>query len=558
MFRALLGCGFTPLHLQTFFTAHLQQLLPARKVALSTGLYGDLIGTVRRACEEAWDAVAIAIEWPDLDPRLGYRNLGGWGPREETDILAQVGSALGRFRRALAETAQTKVVVVSMPTLPLPPVFHTVSRQSSARQAALEAAVQEAAADLAVQGKISIVNPQQLAIDSPPASRFDLKSELLLGLPYTLPHASALAGTMARLVSPPAPKKGVITDLDNTFWKGIVGETGPDGVTWDLTHHSQLHGLYQQTLRALADQGVLVGIASKNDPAVVAAAFARQDLILPKEKIFPLEVHWHAKSGSIGRILKAWNIGADAVVFVDDSPMELAEVKAVYAQMECLLFPAKDYTATAALLRQLRDLCGKPRLSEEDAIRRESLRTAAEFEEKRGDGGEASEEFLQGLNATISVDKRAAADPRSLELVNKTNQFNLNGRRLDPSAWQTAAGRDGAFVWSIAYQDKFGPLGKIAVVQGLARGGEIQVDTWVMSCRAFARRIEHQVLRLLFEEAGASEITFCFQATDRNGPLQDFLAAILGQPPAGSVRLSREAFFERCPPLVHNIQWSRQ
>src|ERR1700733_5177658 len=45
-FQVQLACGFTPLHLQTFLTAHLQQKLPGRKVSIAAGLYGDLAGTI--------------------------------------------------------------------------------------------------------------------------------------------------------------------------------------------------------------------------------------------------------------------------------------------------------------------------------------------------------------------------------------------------------------------------------------------------------------------------------------------------------------------------------
>jgi FkbH-like protein len=359
---------------------------------------------------------------------------------------------------------------------------------------------------------------------------------------------------MAGLIVPTPPKKGIVTDLDDTFWSGIVGEVGPDGVSWDLHSHTQLHGLYQQVLRALADQGVLVAIASKNEPAVVERTLARADVIMPKDKMFPIEVHWHAKSGSIGRVLAAWNIGADAVVFVDDSPMELEEVKQAFPQIECLKFPKQDYKSAEGFLRQLRDLFGKPRLSGEDQLRRESLRQAAQFTEGLS-GEDASDDFLQGLHASLAIDRNAASDTRSLELINKTNQFNLNARRYDAAEWRATTQRPNGFVWSVAYQDKFGPLGKIAVIQGQAQDGVISIDTWVMSCRAFARRIEYQCVRLLLEDMKAREITFCFRATERNGPLQHFLAGLLGEPPAMGVRLSREDFISRCPPLFHAIEW---
>jgi FkbH-like protein len=553
-YQVILACGFTPLHMQTFLHGHLQQRLPDRKVTVATGLFGDLLGTVRGANTMNANAAAIVLEWPDLDPRLGYRSLGGWGPAEEADILQQVGANLASLRRAVEGLSQATPVVIALPSLPFPPTFHTGSWQAGNTQAILETAVNQLAADLSKCPDVSIVNAQHLNVESPPGSRFDLRSELFAGLPYTLAHASALAEAMARLIVPSPPKKGIVTDLDDTFWSGIVGEVGPDGVSWDLHSHTQLHGLYQQVLRALADQGVLVAIASKNQLEVVERALARADVIMPKDKIFPIEVHWHAKSGSVGRVLSAWNISADAVVFVDDSPMELEEVKQAFPQIECLQFPKQDYKSAERFLRQLRDLFGKPRLSSEDQLRRESLRQAAQFTGELS-GEDASDDFLQGLRASLSIDRNAASDPRSLELINKTNQFNLNARRYDAAEWRAAAQRTDGFVWSVAYQDKFGPLGKIAVIHGQAHDGVISIDDWVMSCRAFARRIEYQCIKLLFEDTGAREITFCFRATDRNGPLQQFLAGLFDEPPAPGVRLLREDFITRCPPLFHAVEW---
>ena len=333
---------------------------------------------------------------------------GDGGPAEEADILQQVGANLASLRRAVEGLVQTIPVVIALPSLPFPPTFHTGSWQAGGTQAMLETAVNQLAADISKCPDVSIVNAQYLNLASPPGTRFDLRSELFAGLPYTLGHASALAEAMARLIVPSPPKKGLVTDLDDTFWSGIVGEVGPDGVSWDLHSHTQLHGLYQQVLRALADQGVLVAVASKNQPEVVERALARADVIMPKDKLFPIEVHWHAKSGSVGRVLNAWNIGADAVVFVDDSPMELEEVKQAFPSIECLKFPKQDYRGAEGFLRQLRDLFGKPRLSSEDQLRRESLRQAAQFTEGLS-GEDASDDFLQGLDATLTIDRNAAS-----------------------------------------------------------------------------------------------------------------------------------------------------
>ena len=127
----------------------------------------------------------------------------------------------------------------------------------------LQQSLADFAANIAQMRHVAVVSGRQLDEASNPATRFDLKTELLTGLPYTLVHADQVSAGLARLFVPFAPKKGLITDLDNTLWKGIVGEIGADQVAWDLNSHSQIHGLYQRTLRALAEQGVLLAIASK-------------------------------------------------------------------------------------------------------------------------------------------------------------------------------------------------------------------------------------------------------------------------------------------------------
>jgi len=557
-FAVTLVCGFTPLHLQTFLGAHLQQALPDRKVTITLGLYGNLVGTLESISDAALpDALVIALEWPDLDPRLDYRGAGSWGATAVNDIVVSARSMLDRIAAALLRIPSGPRTALLLPTLPLPPLFHTPGWQASQHELALQSSVMRFAADIAQEGRIAVINRQRLAEQSPAAGRLDLKSDLYTGLPYTIEHAERLASQLALVLAPPAPKKGIISDLDDTLWSGIAGEVGPDVVTWDLASHAQLHGLYQKLLGSLADSGTLIGVASKNDPAVAAKAFERKDLLLRPEQVFPIEVHWNAKSGSVARILETWNIAADSVIFVDDSPMELAEVAAAHPGIDCVLFPKSDYQAGLAMLRQLRDRCGKERISKDDALRLESIRQGAAFREQAS-GGATPESFLQQLGAVVTFDFAAAGEPRVLELVNKTNQFNLNGGRYTQPDWQKLLSSPGALLVAVSYEDKFGPLGTIAAIAGHADGKRLTIETWVMSCRAFARRIEHQTLKILFETTGASEIGFRFTTTAKNGPLRDFFTTLLGEEPQSEFRLTRSQFEAKCPALYHEVREMRR
>ena len=540
-----LACGFTPLHLKTLLAAEIWQI-SRKKAEIQTGLYGDLSGSLRRVGNSAADLAVCIVEWSDVDPRLGLRSLGGWLPALFPDIVENVSRRMLEVEHAIREVSASVPVVLSTPTLPLPPISFTSREQAGSLELELRACVASSAVRLSRQRNVKLLNVSQPGLPSESASRLDVKSDLLTGFPYTLPHAATMAAMVAQLISDLAPKKGLITDLDDTLWKGIVGEIGADSIGWTLEQGAQIHGLYQQLLAALSGAGILLAAASKNDPAVVEAALARTDLILAKDRLFPVEAGWEPKSRSVARILRAWNVSADSVIFVDDSPAEVAEVAAAHPGLECLQFPTQDWNAAYRLLEHLRDRFGKSQLLEEDMLRAQSLRDNANAIVSSEVA--SYERFLEEAKPELRVEYGGTApDARALELINKTNQFNLNGKRHTYSSLCRLLQTDGSFLMKASYKDKYGPLGNIAVVCGSCRSNTMHIETWVMSCRAFSRRIEHWCLQELFEHFGAHQVTFDYQMTERNSPLREFLADLLSEPPSPGCKLSLADFQARCP-----------
>lgn len=542
--------GFTPLHLQKFLAAHLQMRLSDRLVRVATGLFGNLAEELEKAAG-ATANVVVALEWGDIDPRLGHRAAAPWDARTLADIRSSAPAALARLREAIEKLCGIAPVALCPPTLPFPPLFQSAGWQASCLELFLVGLVSQFSLDVAELG-VRVANLSRLAAESPGDRRHDFRSELHAGFPYTLSHADAVAATLSRLLAPPEPKKGLITDLDDTLWSGTVGEVGAEGVHWDLDGRSHAHALYQSLLRSLADSGVLVGVASKNDPQIVQQALEREDLLLAKEQIFPMEVHWQSKAQSVARILGVWNIEAGAAVFVDDNHLELAEVAEANPGIECVLFPRREPGSVPLTLTRLRDLFGTRAVpSEEDALRLNSLRQGAHIREEMP--AAAPESFLHDLKARIFVECDAGAgDRRALELVNKTNQFNLNGIRYSESDWAEELSRPGTKLMTVSYEDRFGKLGKIATILARPENGAFRLKVWVMSCRAFGRRIEYVCLRECFERY-AGQVSLDFIPTARNGPFQEFLRGVLERPAEGPVVITREQFDEACPPLHHAV-----
>jgi len=232
--------------------------------------------------------------------------------------------------------------------------------------------------------------------------------------------------------------------------------------------------------------------------------------------------------------------------------MELAEVSEKYPGVECLRFPSDDPAAILTLLAHLRSRFGKNEVLAEDRLRLNSIRASAA--PRRESTAADPTDFLARIEAEVTLEA-AGSDRRAFELVNKTNQFNLNGVRYTEAEWELSSRRPGAFLATVSYADRFGPLGRIAVLGGYRTSDLCYVDIWVMSCRAFSRQIEFQSIRQLFAKTGAPEIRFRFIPTDRNGPLQSFFAQFFprGTPGEGELHLRFEDFERSCPTLFHQV-----
>lgn len=548
-----LVCGCQPLHLATLLQAHILERRADVRVEILTGLYGDFAGNLEKAANSPAAAAAVALEWSDIDQRLGLRSGGGWSKESKKDILAACRERCAYFAGAIRTLAARMPVAVAGPSLPLPPIGHTARVQASLLELDLERQMSAFLLDLSQISGVRIVHRSRMDQLAAGVARLDAKMELLAGFPYTVSYANVLACCLAGALYQRAPKKGLITDLDETLWSGIAGEVGADAVSWHQERHTQSYGLYQQMLGHLADCGVLLGVCSKNEPSVVQAALAREDLFLDHETLFPVYANWGPKSASVAGILQAWNIGEDAVVFIDDNPMELSEVQQAFPGMTCLQFPGNDAARVWDFLGELRDLFGKPLVTEEDGLRRASLRAAGSMRELGETAGSSA--FLRGLQGAVTVDYRKnPSDRRPLELINKTNQFNLNGLRMGEDEWLRRVEEHDTILAVVSYQDKLGPLGKIAVLVGAQTGDCVRVSHWVMSCRAFSRRIEHHTLDSFFRETNAAQIEFAFQATERNAPLQEFFRSIgVRNDGIGAYRLSRSEFLSRCGVLPHEV-----
>ncbi|XVQ84241.1 HAD-IIIC family phosphatase [Microbispora siamensis] len=347
-----------------------------------------------------------------------------------------------------------------------------------------------------------------------PEAVHDVFADRTGNVPYTDRYFAALAAAVTRrlhAVTTPRPKV-VAVDCDGTLWDGVVGEDGPDGVVIGPERME----IWRELARQVA-AGRLLCLCSKNEEKDVREVFARHpELPIGLDDVAAMRVGWEAKSQALRALAAELDLGLDSFVFLDDSPVECAEVRAGCPEVLTLRLPAGAAEA-AAFLRH----CWPLDLAAVTEADRE--RTRRYQEERRRDQarGEMSlADFFATLDLRVTITPAGPEhEARAAQLAERTNQFNLSGaRRLDG---------DEKFVVDV--RDRFGDYGVVGLTDVRTEGDTLRVGAFLLSCRALGRGVEHRMLAhlgMLARERGLARVALAFRATERNQPARDFLAAL--------------------------------
>lgn len=323
-------------------------------------------------------------------------------------------------------------------------------------------------------------------------------------------------------------RKCIVIDLDGTLWGGVAGDDGIEGLVLGKgSAEGEAFHAFQVYLRRLKDRGIILAVCSKNDPDVAEEVFKNHpEMVLKPDDIAVFVANWEDKPANLQRIAETLNIGLDALVFFDDNPAERHLVRETLPSIavpevpmdpafyvRCLsdagYYEAVDFTPD--------DKARGNQYSEN--LRRTKTRAATTD----------INSFLDDLNQEITF---GPFDPPNLaritQLVNKTNQFNLTTRRYSKVNLEKIAQNPKSLTLWARLKDRFGDNGLISIVVALPDDDDAEntlvIDTWLMSCRVFGRRVEEAVLDMLVHDAqrrGVKRLVGEYLPTDRNHIVAD-------------------------------------
>jgi FkbH-like protein len=340
---------------------------------------------------------------------------------------------------------------------------------------------------------------------------------------FAEPYAKLVAGIMVAQAGKTA--RALVIDLDNTLWGGVVGDDGVENLKLGTDHPGNQFLAVQGVIQALARRGILLTVVSKNNEGVALEAIRAHAAMVLREKDFVAwRINWDPKSTNIDALARELDLSTASFLFIDDNPVERAEVGESVADVVVPDLPVDPSEWPRVLL-------GHPALTTL-ALSAEDLHRARSYEVRRDIRAAAArpggrEAFLHGLGLALEMrGLDAGTQLRINQLFAKTNQYNTTSRRYSERDLKelVAAGHD---VSAVRVMDKHGSDEMVGAVVVRYDGPIASVDNFVMSCRLLGRGVETAALSVICERArrhGCTTLTGAIIETPRNEPCRKLYA----------------------------------
>ena len=329
---------------------------------------------------------------------------------------------------------------------------------------------------------------------------------------YLAPFRAAWRAANAR------GKKVLVLDLDNTLWGGVIGDDGVAGlVLGPGSAAGEAFEDWQRYIKGLAERGVVLAVCSKNAPEIAAGGFTHPNAVLQREDFAAFECSWSDKPGVLRRIARSLNLGLDAFVFADDNPAECELVRQELSVVAVLHLG----TDPAQFVELLDAGCwfDLPDYTTEDLGRAAAYTARAAAIAEQADVTDI-DGYLANLGMKGRLYRPDQADiARIAQLEQKTNQFNVTTRRYSETHIRRFLEDNDTMILVFRLSDRFGDHGLVSTLIAVHEGNAVRIDSWLMSCRVFARSAEQFILRGLIDQAralGATRLIGEYKATAKN------------------------------------------
>ncbi len=373
---------------------------------------------------------------------------------------------------------------------------------------------------------LDVINLDKLFSSSGLEKNFDLRNYYLMKSRFSLKGIKNLSNSIFfELASNKNKKKVLLLDCDNTLWGGVVGEDGYNNVDLGDEGIGLIYKNFQRVIKKLIVKGVIIALVSKNNKSdVIRILKKNKDMILKEKDVTSMKVNWHEKSKNIIELSKELNLGTDSFVFWDDNPIERKKVK-MRVKNVTVVRPDDDIAKWPKQLSNL-NVFETKKLTQEDKNKTNLYKIRENFEnDKRNNLNET--QYLKSINIIVKEHEITKDNlARAEQLSNKTNQFNLNLKRMNQKEIMLLKKNKNYNLKMLSVKDDYGDHGLVALVGTLNSKNKFMIDLFAMSCRVLGRYLENWILNKIRLKAKSKKHGFIytnFIKGPRNSIFQQFL-----------------------------------
>jgi len=318
-------------------------------------------------------------------------------------------------------------------------------------------------------------------------------------------------------------KKCLVLDLDNTLWGGVVGEDGLANLELGSGANGEAFVEFQKYILGLQEKGVVLAVCSKNNEKDAKEPFEKHpEMVIQLKHIACFIANWEPKPENLQKIAKELNLGLDSLVFVDDNPAERSIVKQFLPEVDVLDLPQDPAYYKRALSNY--PWFETNSFTLEDTQRTAQYQARAKLEALK-EPSQSIEDFYRSLGMQANICPFDAINlPRIVQLIGKTNQFNLTTRRHNAQAVQAFMDNPDCIHLYLRLKDQFTDHGLVSVLIALRNENILEIDTWLMSCRVIGRTVENTMFSVLTKKAkemGCTAIRGVYRPTEKNLPVEN-------------------------------------
>lgn len=457
-----------------------------------------------------------------------------------TATTAEVDDAIGTFigelqllwqkARAISNAAIVQQTFMNITE----PLFGNYDRFVPAAPARIVARLNDRLCEAATQDGVMLLDIARASERDGIDAWFDPARWLQGKLEIAPPMAPIYGDMLVRILAAQRglSKKCLVLDLDNTLWSGVIGDDGLDGIVLgEGSAVGEAHLALQRYAKQLKERGIILAVCSKNDPAVVEAAFRdHPEMLLRRSDIAAFLANWDDKTENLKTIAARLNIGLDSLVFVDDNPVERDRIRQSLPMVAVPELPedVAQYVRCIAEAGYFEAVAFTP----EDRDRTRQYLENAEREALLG-ATQSMDEFLCGLNMSVVFGPFSAVDHnRIVQLINKTNQFNTTTRRYTSEEISDLTKLPGALTLRFRLLDRIGDNGLVStmILRPTPECDDmLEIENWVMSCRVFGRQLEFEAMNIAVEAArqrGVRTLVADYIATPKNNVISTLFPSL--------------------------------